>query len=167
MRVLETERLMLRWMSVEDAPFILELVNDPDWLRYIGDRNIHDLDAARDYVINGPAAMYEQHGFGLFLVTLKADATPIGICGLLKPDTLEDVDIGFAFLPAFRALGYALESAIGVMDYGRNELELDRIVAITSPGNERSIQLLEKLGMELESTTRLVESEPEVLLFAG
>src|SRR6185503_20091394 len=106
MKVLETERLILRWLSVEDAAFILELVNDPGWLRFIGDRGVRTLEDARNYILNGPVAMYQRVGFGLYLVELKQSATPIGICGLIERAGLEDIDIGYAFLPAFRGQGY-------------------------------------------------------------
>ena len=108
MTVLETERLRLRRLTVDDAAFILELVNDPSWLRFIGDRGVRNLDDARSYILKGPVASYEKHGFGLWLVELKAEATPIGICGLLQRDTLPDVDIGFALLPQFCGQGYAV-----------------------------------------------------------
>ena len=101
MTVLETERLRLRQLTVDDAAFILQLVNDPSWLRFIGDRNVRNLDDARNYILKGPIASYEKFGFGLWLVELKADGMPLGICGLLQRDTLPDVDIGFALLPQF------------------------------------------------------------------
>src|SRR5215213_10110548 len=166
MNVLETERLILRWLSAEDAAFILELVNDPGWLRFIGDRGVRTLEDARDYILNGPVAMYHRVGFGLYLVELKQSATPIGMCGLIKRAGLEDVDIGFAFLPAFGGQGYAYESASAIMAYAQDTLGLNRVVAIAAPDNQRSIRLLTKLGMSFVDTLRLGEDQPEVLLFA-
>ncbi|AUB44101.1 Protein N-acetyltransferase, RimJ/RimL family (plasmid) [Nostoc flagelliforme CCNUN1] len=122
MRVLETERLVLRRLSVEDSEFILEILNDPLWLRFIGDKGVRTLDDAREYILKNPVAMYERFGFGLYLVELKEKSVSIGICGLIKRDSLEDVDIGFAFLPKFRGKGYAYESASAVMMYGEEPL---------------------------------------------
>jgi RimJ/RimL family protein N-acetyltransferase len=166
MKVLETERLLLRWVAVEDAEFILKLVNDPAWLRYIGDRGVRSLEDAREYIRKGPVDMYRRFGFGLYLVELKDDGIPIGICGLLKRDTLEDVDIGFAFLPAFRSKGYAFESAAAVLEHGKSRFGLKRLVAITSPHNRISARLLEKLGFKFEKIIRLTEKDSESRLFA-
>ena len=166
MNVLETERLILRWLSAEDAAFILELVNDPAWLRFIGDRGVRTLEDARDYILNGPVAMYRRVGFGLYMVELKGSATPIGICGLIERVGLEDIDIGFAFLPAFYGQGYAYESASAMMTYAQDTVGLNRVVAITSPDNQRSITLLTKLGLSFVDMLRLGEDQPEVMLFA-
>lgn len=165
MRVLETERLALRWLSIEDAPFILELVNEPSWLRFIGDRGVRTLDDAAAYIRNGPIAMYGEHGFGLYLVESKSDGTPLGICGLIRREALEDIDIGFAFLPRHWGKGYALEAAAAVISHGRVTLGLRRIVAITTPDNDSSIRLLEKLGMKFERTMRMPEETEDVKLF--
>jgi len=166
MNVLETERLLLRWLSAEDAAFIFELVNDPDWLRFIGDRGVYTLEDARGYILNGPVAMYRRVGFGLYMVELKPSATPIGICGLIERVGLEDIDIGFAFLPAFCGQGYAYESASAMMTYAQDTVGLNRVVAITTPGNQRSITLLTKLGLSFVDMLRLGEDQPEVMLFA-
>ena len=164
MSILTTNRLILTQLALEDAPFILELLNDPDFLKYIGDKGVRNLEDARQYILNGPVASYEQHGFGLWLTKRKECNTPIGICGLLKRETLEDVDIGFAFLPEYRGQGYGYESASAVMIYGQDVLGLERIVAITSPENDRSIQLLNKLGLHSEKMIRLSEDGDECLL---
>ncbi|PFD31246.1 alanine acetyltransferase [Bacillus cereus] len=150
MIVRETERLILRWFDVKDAPFILELVYDPAWIQFIGDKGVRNLEDAKNYILNGPVDMYNKIGFGLYLVERKEDLTPIGMCGLIKRDSLEDVDIGFAFLEKFRSKGYGYESAAAVMEYGRNELGLKRIVAITSIDNADSGKLLEKVGLRFE-----------------
>ena len=166
MKVLETSRLILRWLSVEDAEFILQLLNEPSFLRFIGDKGVRSIEDARDYILRGPVDSYERLGFGLYLTELKDDGVPIGICGLLKRESLEDVDIGFAFLPQFWRKGYAFESASEVMTHGRKVVGLKRIVAITSPDNDASIKVLEKLGLRFERLIKLSEDEPEVKLFA-
>ena len=165
MTVLETERLALRRLSPGDAEFILDLLNQPSFLRYIGDKGVRNTEEAINYIQTGPVASYEQHGFGLYLVQLKETGASIGICGLLKRDTLPDVDIGFAFLPAYWSRGYALEAAEAVMKYGKEKFGLQRIVAITSLENESSIKLLEKLGMKFEGLIKLGDDEREVRLF--
>ena len=167
MTVVETERLTLRRLELGDAEFILGLLNDPSFLRFIGDKGVRTLDDAREYISNGPVASYERFGFGLYLTERKEDRVPIGICGLLKRESLEDVDVGFAFLPQFWSKGYAFESASAVMAYGRNVLGLTRIVAVTSPDNDASIRLLEKLGLKFESMVRLSEESPEIRLFGS
>jgi RimJ/RimL family protein N-acetyltransferase len=164
--ILETDRLIVRRLTVDDAAFILELINDPDWLRFIGDRHVHSVDEARSYLLNGPLAMYGRSGFGLYAVVLKGSGVPIGMCGLIKREGLDDVDIGFAYLPQYRAQGYAYEAASAVMTYGRHEFGLKRIVAITSLDNDRSIQLLEKLGFTFEKIIRLSDDGEELKLFA-
>jgi RimJ/RimL family protein N-acetyltransferase len=166
MKVLETDRLILRRLLREDAEFILELVNEPSWLQFIGDNGVRTIEDARNYILTKPMAMYDRLGFGLYMIELKADGTPIGICGLIKRDSLEDVDIGFAFLPRFWGNGYAYESAAGVMAYGRRNFGLKRIVAITSSDNHNSIKVLEKLGFRFEQMVRLSEDDPGTKLFA-
>ncbi|HDX9641747.1 TPA: GNAT family N-acetyltransferase [Bacillus mobilis] len=150
MIILETERLVLRWFDIKDAPFILELVNDPAWIQFIGDKRIKNLDDAKKYILNGPVDMYNKMGFGLYLVERKEDLTPLGMCGLIKRDSLEDVDIGFAFLEKFRSKGYGFESASAVIDYGVQNLGMKRIVAITTIDNINSGKLLEKVGLQFE-----------------
>jgi ribosomal-protein-alanine N-acetyltransferase len=165
--VLETDRLILRRFTTDDCAFIFELLNDPSWLRFIGDKGVKTLDDARDYIRKGPMAMYERTGFGLYLTALKAGRIPIGMCGLIKRDSLEDVDVGFAFLPAFRTQGYAHEAAAAVLTHGQKNFGLKRIVAITSPDNARSAVLLEKLGMKLTKTVKLDGHDHEVVLYAS
>lgn len=156
-KILETERLVLRHLSVgQDEEFILRLLNEPSFLQYIGDKKVRNLADAGKYLVEGPIASYEKNGFGLFLVQLKDTLESVGICGLLKRESLPDVDVGFAFLPEFWNKGYAFESAAAVLDYGRDALHLDRIVAITDPTNEASARLLEKLGLQFE---RMITSE--------
>jgi RimJ/RimL family protein N-acetyltransferase len=164
--VLETDRLFLRQLSIEDAEFILQLLNEPSFLRFIGDKGVRTLDDARRYILQGPIDSYERHGFGLYLTALKEGSVPIGICGLLKRASLADVDIGFAFLPAYWARGYAFESASAVKAYGHDRLGLKRIVAITDSDNQPSIKLLERIGLKYESMIRLSQDEPELRLHA-
>jgi RimJ/RimL family protein N-acetyltransferase len=164
--ILSTERLVLREMVNEDAPFILELLNDPSFISNIGDRGVRSGDDARAYIRSGPAASYAQNGFGLWLVELRDGEVPIGICGLLRRDVLEDVDIGFAYLPAFRSKGYGFEAARAVLDYARTSLRLPRVVAIVSEENETSAKLLEKLGMSFVKTVQPFAEEPPLRLFA-
>lgn len=166
MKVLETERLNLRWLSADDAAFILGLVNEPAWIQFIGDRGIKTMADARDYILNGPVEMIERLGFGLYLVELKEDGSPIGICGLVKRDFLDDVDVGFAFLPRYWGHGYAYESASAVLAYGREAFGLNRIVAITAVDNHRSIRLLEKLGLCFEGIIWYPNNRKDVRLFA-
>jgi RimJ/RimL family protein N-acetyltransferase len=149
MQILETDRLILRHFTLDDAAFILELVNEPGWKQFIGDRGINTLDAARQYIETVPLASYAKNGFGLYAVELKDDHTLVGMCGLLKRDTLEDVDIGFALLSRFEGQGYAREAANGTLDYAREQLGLRRVVAITTKDNDRSGRLLEQSGMNL------------------
>jgi|SRR5215213_1585677 len=166
MIVLETERLFLREFSLEDAGFIVTLLNEPSFLRFIGDKKVRDIAGAQQYILNGPSASYKQHGFGLYAVELKESRTPIGMCGLLKRKELADVDIGFAFLPDFWNRGFALEAAAAVMKHAEVTLKLKRIVAITSLDNDSSIKLLERLGFTFEGVIKLSADGEDVKLFA-
>lgn len=160
-----TERLELVHLTVEDAPFILELVNDPAWLRFIGDRGVHTLAQAVVYLQNGPLASYAANGYGLYLVRRKADGASLGMCGLLKRPSLPHPDIGFAYLPQFTGQGYGFEAATAVLHHAR-QLNLSPILAIVKPDNVSSINLLEKLGMQLQQRLSLDEGQSEVLLYA-
>lgn len=162
--ILETERLTLVELNTDDAPFVLRIVNEPSWLQYIGDRGVRNMNDARQYILDGPVKSYKEHGFGLYLAKLK-NGTPIGLCGLLKREALEDVDVGFAFLPEYTGHGYAYESASAVMEYGRTALGLGRIVAITAMDNHKSIKLLQKLGLSFEKVIKLDKDEEECKLF--
>jgi RimJ/RimL family protein N-acetyltransferase len=164
-KILETKRLILRQMNVDDDEFIFELVNEPAFIRNIGDKGVRTIEDARDYILTGPVASYAKFGFGLYAVELAEMGAPIGICGLLKRDSLEDVDIGFAFLEKFWGKGFAYESAAAVMGYGRGALGIKRIVAITSPDNEGSIRVLSKLGLRFEKMIRMPGSDEDTRLF--
>lgn len=163
---LHTGRLVLRPLTVADAPFIFRLLNEPSWLQYIGDRGIRTPEDAIRYIETGPVAMYGRYGLGLYHVGLAASGEPIGVCGLLKRETLEDVDLGFALLPAFRGQGYAREAAAAVLSHGRKVLGLQRIVAIVLRHNAPSRRLLEALGFTVERPVRLADDREELLLYA-
>lgn len=164
-KILETERLILREMVAEDdAEFILDLLNQPSFIKYIGDRNVRTVEEAKDFLETRYRASYAQHGFGLYKVELKSQIpnpkSQIGICGFVKRDTLPDADIGFAFLPQFEKQGFALESAQALMKYGAEILGLKRVLAITTQDNESSGRLLTKLGFKYDN---LIESGGEML----
>jgi len=166
MTIIETERLILSHLSPDaDAEFILRLLNEPSFIRYVSDKGVRTLAEARQYILNGPVKSYEKNGFGLYKVELKENGAPIGISGLVKRDTLPDADIGFAFLPEFWKRGYAFESAAAVMSQARDVLGLNRILAITTPDNEASAKLLAKIGLRFERMIRLSDEAEEVKLF--
>jgi [ribosomal protein S5]-alanine N-acetyltransferase len=161
--LLQTQNLIIRKLAVDDAPFIFELVNMPSWLQYIGDRGVKTLHDAEQYITNGPMASYEKFGFGLYLVALKDTQEPVGMCGLLKRDTLDNPDIGFAFLRKFTGKGYAFEAATEVLTYGKSVLGLTRILAITTKDNASSIKLLGRLGFEFEKHIMINAEELNLL----
>jgi ribosomal-protein-alanine N-acetyltransferase len=166
LNVIETERLTLREVSEADAGFVLELLNDADFKRNIADRGVRTLEDARAYISERFAESYRRHGFGLWLVETKETGEAAGVCGLVKRDVLPGIDIGYAFLPAFRARGYAHESASAVLRYARDVLGLKRLYAIVNPDNAGSIRVLERLGMKFERMASLAAEEPEVKLFS-
>ncbi|HEX5113050.1 MAG TPA: GNAT family N-acetyltransferase [Saprospiraceae bacterium] len=148
--VLETDRLNLREYTIEDAPFLLRLVNDPAWLRHIGDRKVYTVEDAEQYLLNGSIKSYHDHGFGFWKVENKETGEAMGSAGLAKRDYLEDVDLGFAFLPEYRTQGYGQEAAISIIDFAKKSLGLKNLVAITSQDNIPSINLLVKLGFKYQ-----------------
>jgi RimJ/RimL family protein N-acetyltransferase len=153
-------------MSVHDAPFMLGLLNDPSWIRYIGDRGVRTVDDARAYILGGAMAMYARLGHGFCIVERKEDGCPIGICGLARRDYLDDVDLGYALLPEFAGQGYAQEAAAAVLAHATGTMGLQRIVATVRPDNLRSSRLLEKLGMRFERTIRHPDGTRDLHLFA-
>lgn len=160
MKILETERLALRQISeTRDAEFILNLLNQPSFIKYIGDRQVRNLEQAREYIAGRFIASYEKNGFGLWLVERKTDGAATGICGLVKRDTLPEPDIGFAFLPEFWSNGYAFESAQAVMNYARENLKIERVLAITTKDNKSSGRLLEKIGLKFEGLIDIAGEE--------
>ena len=162
--ILTTPRLLLRELGPGDAAFMLELLNDAGFLQHIGDRGVRTLEQARQYIVDGAMASYRQHGFGLWCVQLRGSPAGIGICGLVKRDYLDAVDIGYAFLPAWRGRGLALEAGQAVMARARQYLGLQRVLAITSLDNPSSAQLLTKLGLRFERM--LHRDDEELRLFA-
>ena len=164
---LRTPRLDLRKMNEDDAQFIIELLNDAAFLRYIGDKGVRTIEDARQYLLTGPIDSYQRFGFGLYLVESRESRERLGMCGLLKRETLQDVDIGFAFLPQHRSKGYALESASAVMRHARDVLGLRRVVAITSQDNDASGQVLRKIGFTFERLIRLPHDKDELKLYAS
>jgi RimJ/RimL family protein N-acetyltransferase len=163
--ILETERLTLRQFTANDASFILELVNEPSFIQNIGDRGVRSLADAVKYIEAGPVTSYARNGFGLYLVQLKESGASIGMCGLIKRESLSNVDIGYAFLPKFWSKGYAVEAALAVKEQGRS-LGLKRLVAIVDPANISSIRVLEKLGFTFEKMIKLSADDIDLKLFA-
>ena len=150
MIVCEIPRLRLRHLEYTDAPFIVALLTDPDFLRNVGDRDVRNEADARRYLTEGPLASYARHGFGLFLMELRDGGTTIGMCGLLRRDTHPDVELGFALLPEHRRHGYTLEASRACLQLATRTLGLKRVVAITALENAGSIGLLERLGFRYE-----------------
>jgi [ribosomal protein S5]-alanine N-acetyltransferase len=163
--VLETERLILRQLTTNDAEFIFELLNDPSFIRNIGNRNIRTIEDACAYIVNGPMKSYEKNGFGLYLIVLKETNESIGMCGLIRRENLEDVDIGYALLPRFWSKGYAMEAARAAKEYAKDVIGLKRLVAIVDPANEGSIRVLEKIGLRYEKMVQLSADDIELKLF--
>lgn len=166
MPVIETPRLSLREITTEDDKFIFTLMNEPAYLRYIGDRGIRTLDNARTYIMDKFAPSYAKFGFGLYLVELKERNIPVGICGLVKRDSLEHPDIGFAFLQEHWSRGFAFEAARAALDLAFGALGLKTVLGITSPANNASIRLLARLGLQYQKTIRLPPSDRETMLFS-
>jgi [ribosomal protein S5]-alanine N-acetyltransferase len=163
---LETPRLSLRRFVLDDAPSVVELLNQPSFIRNIGDRGVRNVRDARRYLNEGPIAMYAAHGFGLWHASRRADGTFVGMCGLLKRDILPDVDIGYAFLPEHRGQGYAFEAANATVALGARKFGLERIIGVVSDHNAASIRVLEKIGMRFERMYPMHPGEPEVRLYS-
>jgi RimJ/RimL family protein N-acetyltransferase len=160
--VLETKRLRLRRFDLGDSDFIVDLLNSDGWLKYIGDRKVKTKEQAERYLEKGPLKSYEQNGYGLCMVETK-QSVPIGMCGILRRLTLENPDIGFAFLQEFTRKGYGYEIAEATLNYAHKDLKFPIVSAITVPHNTKSIKLLEKLGMRLMRS--ILQDGEELLLF--
>jgi RimJ/RimL family protein N-acetyltransferase len=163
--MLETERLLIDEFTVNDAPFMLALLNMPAWIEFIGDRGVRTLEDAHQYILDNPISNYRQYGFGPYAVRLKSNSAPIGMCGLHKRTFLPDIDVGFAFLTDYAGQGYGYEVASALIGYGRDVLGFTRITGITKPTNAKSIRLLEKLGLRFEKNVRFGTNVEESLLF--
>ncbi|HYK71724.1 MAG TPA: GNAT family N-acetyltransferase [Pseudoneobacillus sp.] len=165
MSLIQTERLLIRKVTIEDTMFILRLLNEPSWIQYIGDKGVKTEEDAKKYIQSGPIQMYKDYGFGLYVVSLKESGVPIGLCGLIKRISLQYVDIGFAFLPEFTGKGYAFEAAEAVVQYGKQAFSLHKIVAITTLDNVNSQKLLIKLGFHFDSLIKMPHETEELKLF--
>lgn len=165
--ILETQRLRLRTFNLGDTKFIIDLLNSPGWLQFIGDRNVKTEEQALTYLQNGPLKSYEQNGFGLSMVEKKEDATPVGMCGIIKRDNLDNPDIGFAFLPEFNGKGYGYEIASATLAYAKDQLNLPVISAIVMAENTRSIKLLEKIGLKFIKHFTFPNGTEELLLYSN
>jgi RimJ/RimL family protein N-acetyltransferase len=163
----QTPRLTLRRLTLADAPFIVELLNQPSFIENIGDRGVRSIEDAYQYLRAGPMAMYEQFGFGLLHVSRKSDGAAVGMCGLLRRDILPEVDIGYALLPAYWGGGLAFEAAQATLRFGARKFGLKRIIGVVSPGNDASIRVLEKLGMRFERLYPMYPGQPEVRLYGA
>lgn len=163
--LLETERLRMRQLTEDDAGFVHELVNEPEFLQHIGDKRVRSLDDAREFIRCGPWTNQPKRGHGQFVVEDKATGSPVGICGLLYRDRLDVTDVGFAILSAHRGRGYATEAAAAVLEYGRENLGLQGIVALTSERNTASIRVLEKLGMSFVTIVTMSDDDPGTALY--
>ncbi|MFC6997231.1 GNAT family N-acetyltransferase [Rufibacter roseus] len=163
--IIETDRLILREFTLQDTGFIINLLNSPGWLQFIGDRNIKTEEQAESYLANGPIKSYGQNGYGLWLVQLKDNSRSIGMCGIVRRDTLEHPDLGFAFLQEYTGQGFAFEAAKATMVYAKSDLAIPTLSAITLPENQRSIKLLEKLGFRYQSPITFPGTTTELLLY--
>ena len=164
--IVETTRLQLRELITDDAEFIHGLVNEPSFLANIGDKGVRTLDHARDFILDGPWRRNQKPGHGQFMVELKPDGIPIGVCGLLYRKRLDLTDVGCAFLPAYWRQGFAYEAAAAVMKYGRTTLGVEKIVGLTSEENLASIGLLEKFGMTFQGIVKMSDDDPGTALYS-
>lgn len=166
MVIVETPRLRIRHLTAADAAFTCKLLNEPSFIENIADRGVRSEIDAMHYLADGPIKSYQQHGYGLFLVEECTSQAPIGFCGLLFRDHLQETDIGFAFIPQFWGQGYAFEAASAVLHFGYSSLKLKRIVGLTSAGNMSSIKLLNRLGLRFEKMVKMLPSEEYVQLYS-
>ena len=163
--VLETERLVLRHFTADDAAFVLRLLNEPSFIANIGDRGVRTMEDAAAYLEAGPIASYARHGHGLNVVELRETGERIGMCGLLRREQFADADVGYSFLPEFWRRGFASESVAAVVEHARGTLGLRTIIALVSPHNTASAGLLEKLGFEYAERVNLLPGDKEVMVY--
>lgn len=161
-----TPRLSLREFTLQDAPFILQLLNDPDFIRFIADKGVRTLAQAEAYLREGPLASYQANGFGLWAVTDRGDARLLGMCGLIRRPDVPHVDVGYAFMPAARGQGYAVEAAAAARAYGLNELGLANVVGFIDPANQASARVLQAIGLQSQGRVALPGVEGDTELFA-
>src|SRR5687768_8461812 len=162
---LETARLTLRRLDFDDAPFLIGLLNQPSFIAHIGDRGVRNVEDANRYLRDGPMSMYQRYGFGLWHLSQRSDGAPIGMCGLLRRDTLPDVDVGYALLPQFWGRGFAFEAVEATLRHGADKFGLQRVIGVVSEGNTASIRVLEKVGMRYEGMISMRAGEPDVRLY--
>jgi RimJ/RimL family protein N-acetyltransferase len=166
MIIAETERLIISKVNLQDAPFFLELMNTPHWLKYIGDRNIKTEQDAEEHLKKGILKSYKDYGFGFYKLLLKEENNKIiGISGLVKREQLEDIDIGFGFLPEYEGKGFGYEAAVEIMNLAEHTLKFKRVLAITNPINKNSIKLLKKLGLTYKKNINPFNEDKELSLF--
>ena len=164
--LIETERLRLRPVTVDDADLMLAIWNDPAFIRNVSDRGIRTVEQAREAIEGGAQKLFEDYGYGPYCMSLKSDGTMIGICGLFKRDNLEDPDIGFGVLPDFCGKGYAGEAAAAVVNFARNELGIAVLMAIVSPTNAPSIGLIKKLGLTFDQMITMPGDDDAICLYS-
>jgi len=153
-------------MHLDDAAFIIELLNTPGWLQYIGDRGIHTIPQAQAYLSEKVIPSYERFGFGFYIIETKPDGIPVGNCGLIRRLGLDHVDIGYSLLTKYESQGYAFEATRALLQHGFKNLGLDPIQAISTFDNERSKHLLEKLGMTFQHAVNLPDDDDELMLYS-
>lgn len=164
MIVLQTERLKLRWLTADDAAFIVKLFNDPDWIRFIGDRNIKSEDQAWKWIEAKYIASYWRHGFGLWAISRRSDDLSIGVCGLLRREDSLEVEVGYALLPNYRGKGYAREAASASITYARSVLKINSVVAVTTVHNVASQRLLASLNMQRQPVSEVAQEQQLIVL---
>lgn len=167
MPVLEADRLILRYFRVDDAQFVISLLNEPSFIRHIGDKGVRPAEDAKQYLLSGPMESYDRFGYGLYRVELKKSREPVGICGLVRSETLDDPDIGYALLERYWLNGYAGESVEAVLRHAHEAIGLQRSVAIVTPDNYNSIRLLEKIGLTFERMNRLADDDEQLRYFVS
>jgi len=164
--LMETDRLRLRAVTIDDAELMLAVWNDPAFIHNVTDRGIRTLDQAREAIESGAQKLFDDYGYGPYCMSLKSDGSMIGICGLFRRENLDDPDIGFAVLPAYCGRGYAGEAAEAVVAYARNDLGLGVLTAIVSPTNVSSIGLIEKLGLKFERMVTMPGEDEAICLYS-
>ncbi len=146
-----SDRLKLSLITTDDHAFIKELVNTEGWIKFIGDRNIHNAEEANNY-INKLISTNENF---YLVVRIKEDLTPIGVITLVKRSYLDHYDLGFAFLPASQGKGYAQEAATLVMEETKNKIHYNTLLAMTFRSNTSSKKLLEILGFNYKHNIKV------------